>query len=323
MSLTLSMLSMLSMLSNVFDFDFEVVSADARAKLEWRGAENAKREEPGTRMVRGAGASASPGPNIPRRGRVNGLLPWKPESRFGAAIVKWAEYVLIGAALVASGLVSAFVTFTFAVRGNEITVPNLIGAALSDAGPLLVNAELNLRHEGNRFHPDFPADLIVHQLPTPSTKLKKGRTVKVWVSLGPERRVVPRVEGESLQSAQILLEQDGFALGRVVRVHSEVYGTDTVIAQNPPAYEEAGDATEVSVLLSRGYRGAPYVMPDFIGRELSAILDRVRRGSLRIGSIRYVDYPGVRKGVVVRQTPGAGTKVHSRDRIVLYVSKGS
>lgn len=274
-------------------------------------------------MVREARAPTSPGTKVRPRGRMNGLHSWKPKSPFGAAVVRWVEYILIGAVLVASGLVSAFVTFTFAVRGNVITVPNLIGTALSDAGPLLAQVELNLRHQGNRFDPHFPADLIVHQLPHPDAELKKGRTVKVWVSLGPERRVVPRVEGETLQSAQILLEEDGFSLGRVVRVHSEVYGTDTVIAQNPPAYEEAGDATEVSVLLSRGYRGAAYVMPDFIGRELSAILDRVRRGSLRIGNIRYVDYPDVRKGVVVRQTPGAGTKVHPRDRIVLYVSRGS
>ena len=274
-------------------------------------------------MVREARAPTSPGPKVGPRGRMNGLFCWKPKSRFGAAVVRWVEYILLGALLVASGLVSAFVTFTFAVRGNVITVPNLIGTALSDAGPLLARAELNLRHQGNRFDPHFSADLIVHQLPHPNTKLKKGRTVKVWVSLGPERRVVPRVEGATLQSAQILLEQDGFSLGRVVRAHSEVYGTGTVIAQNPPAYEEAGDATEVSVLLSRGYRGATYVMPDFIGRKLSAILDRVRRGGLRIGSIRYVDYPDVRKGVVVRQTPGAGTKVHPRDRIVLYVSRGS
>jgi beta-lactam-binding protein with PASTA domain len=274
-------------------------------------------------MVREARAPVSNRPPIGGRRRLGDLLAWKPKSPLGAAVLRWVEYVLIGAALVASGLISAFITFTLAVRGNEITVPNLIGSAISDAGPVLARAELSLRHEGNRFDPDVPADLIVHQLPQPNTKLKKGRSVKVWISLGPERRVVPRVEGETLQSAQIILEQEGFALGRVVRVHSEVYGIDTVIAQNPPAYEEGGDATEVSVLLSRGYRGAAYVMPDFIGRELSTILDRVRGGSLRIGSIRYVGYPGVRKGVVVRQTPGAGTKVHARDRIVLYVSKGS
>jgi beta-lactam-binding protein with PASTA domain len=236
--------------------------------------------------------------------------------------LKGVEYALLAAALVASGLVSAFITFTVAVRGSEITVPNLVGSSLAEAGPLLASAELSLRHEGNRFDPEIPADLIVYQTPGPNTTLKRGRSVKVWVSLGPQRRVVPRIEGETLQSAQVMLEQDGFVLGRVVRVYSDVYGTDTVIAQDPPPYQEAGEITEVAVLLSRGYRGADYVMPDFIGHELATILDRVRGSTLRIGSIRYVDYPGVRKGVVVRQTPGAGTKVHARDRVVLYVSKG-
>ncbi len=260
-------------------------------------------------------------PSKLQRGR--GVASWTPRSRFGASVLRGVEYVLIAVLLIASGLVSAFITFTVAVRGNEITVPNLIGTPLSDAGPLLSGAELNLRHEGNRFDPEIHADLIVYQTPAPNTALKKGRSVKVWVSLGPERRVVPRIEGETLQSAQVMLEQDGFALGRVVRVFSDVYGIDTVIAQDPPPYEEAGEITEVAVLLSRGYRGAAYVMPDFIGHELAAILDRVHGGTLRIGSVRYVDYPGVRKGVVVRQTPGSGTKVHARDRIVLYVSGGA
>lgn len=254
--------------------------------------------------------------------RVRRIAGWTPQSRLGASVLRVVEYVLLGALLIASGLISAFLTFTVAVRGNEITVPNLLGVSLTDAGPLLASAELSLRHEGNRFDPEVPADLIISQTPAPNTTLKKGRSVKVWVSLGPERRVVPRIEGETLQSAQVMLEQNGFALGRIVRVFSDVYGIDTVIAQDPPPYQEAGDITEVAILLSRGYRGAAYVMPDFIGHELSTILDRVRGSTLRIGSIRYVDYPGVRKGVVVRQTPGAGTQVHARDRIVLYVSRG-
>jgi eukaryotic-like serine/threonine-protein kinase len=255
--------------------------------------------------------------------RARRVASWTPKSRIGTSVLRSVEYLVIAAALVASGLISAFITFTVAVRGNEITVPNLVGTTLSDAGPLLANAELSLRHEGNRFDPEVPADLIVYQTPAPNTALKKGRSVKVWVSLGPERRVVPRIEGETLQSAQVMLEQDGFAIGRVVRVFSDVYGIDTVIAQDPQPYEEAGDTTEVAVLLSRGYRGAAYVMPDFIGHDLATILDRVRGGTLRIGSVRYVDYPGVRKGIVVRQTPGAGTKVHARDRVVLYVSGGA
>lgn len=236
---------------------------------------------------------------------------------------KVLEYALLFGGLAATGLISAFVTFTLAIRGNEIEVPDLIGTSLAGARQTLAGVELNMRHEGNRFHESVPADFITAQDPPPGNGLKKGRSVKVWVSLGPERRTVPRIEGESLQSAQLILEQEGFSLGRIVEIRSELYAPDTVIAQDPPAYQEGGDVTDVSVLLSRGYLNDAYVMPDFISHRVSDILDRVRHGSLRISSIRYVDYPGVPRGTVVRQTPVAGSKVRKRDQIVLYVSKGS
>lgn len=236
-------------------------------------------------------------------------------------LLRILEFAVIGAGLLATGFSSAFITFTMAIRGNEINVPDLVGVSLSSAGQTLAQAELNLRHEGNRFDGNIPPDFVAAQTPSPGTPLKKGRSVRVWTSLGPERRVIPRIEGESLQSAQLILEQEGFTLGRAVVVHSEAYAPDSIIAQSPPAYEESGETTEISVLLSRGYVAKAYVMPDFIGREISEVLDRVRGGSLRISKIRYVDYAGVPRNTVVRQTPKAGTKVYNRDRIVLFVSK--
>jgi beta-lactam-binding protein with PASTA domain len=143
----------------------------------------------------------------------------------------------------------------------------------------------------------------------------------VWTSLGPERRIVPRIEGESLQAAQLILEQEGFTIGRVVGVHSEAYAPDSIIAQNPAPYDEAGEATEIDVLLSRGYLAKAYVMPDFIGQPISDVYDYVRQGGHRISSVRYVEYFGVPHGTVVRQTPQAGTNVTKRNRIILYVSK--
>ena len=238
-------------------------------------------------------------------------------------LLRGLEYTVIGAGLGTTVFVSAFITFSIAIRGNEVTVPNLIGSSLSAAGQSLNCAELNLRHEGNRFDDTVPPDFISVQDPLMGAILKKGRSVKVWTSLGPRRRIVPRIEGESLPSAQLVLEQEGFTLGRVIEVHSETYAPESIIAQDPSAYEEAGDTSEVSVLLSRGYVDDAYVMPDFISSEISYVLDRVRRGSLRISSIRYVEYSGVPRGTVVRQTPMAGTKVYKRDRIILYVSKGS
>jgi beta-lactam-binding protein with PASTA domain len=233
------------------------------------------------------------------------------------------EVLAIVAGLVVTAVVSAALTFALAVRTNDVTVPDLTGASLERAGETLRLQELQLVVGGNRFHESIPPDFISGQTPEPGTALKKGRSVRVWVSNGPQKHSVPRIEGETLQAAQLILEQHGFSLGRVVEIHSEVYAPDTVVAQSPQAHQDVADVAEVSVLLSRGYIDDAYVMPDFIGQNYVEIVDDLSRGSVKISELRQVDYPGVAKNVVVRQTPAPGVKVFKRDRIILYVSKGT
>jgi serine/threonine-protein kinase len=261
-------------------------------------------------------------PPKPGRGRAAGSATRSKTKKVRTFFVRVLEVLAIAGGLLATAVLAAAISFTLAVRSNEVTVPDLTGNSLDGARESLSLTELQLVLQGNRFHDSVPADFIALQSPAPGTTLKKGRSVRVWVSLGPERRTVPRIEGESLQSAQLILEQAGFSLGRVVEIHSDIYAPDTVVAQAPQAYEEVGDVSVVSVLLSRGYLDDAFVMPDFIGRDYVDLLQHLSRGPLKVSQVKNVDYPGVPKNVVVRQTPPAGTKVYRRDRIVLYLSKG-
>jgi beta-lactam-binding protein with PASTA domain len=244
-------------------------------------------------------------------------------SRARAVLVRILEIATLAAGLLATAVLSAAITFTLAVRGNDVAVPDLAGSSIEGAGESLRLRELQLVVEGSRFHASVPPDFISEQIPPAGTTLKKGRSVRVWVSLGPKKHSVPRIEGETLQTAQLILEQSGFSLGRVVEIHSEVYAPDTVVAQSPSAYEDVAETTAVSVLLSRGYLDTAYVMPDFIGRNYVDILDQISRGQVKVSQVRLVDYPGVPKNVVVRQFPAPGMKVFKRDRIVLFLSKGA
>jgi beta-lactam-binding protein with PASTA domain len=263
------------------------------------------------------------GAGAPGKPRAERRKPKPKRSRIRAFFLRTLETFAILAGLVATAALSAAIAFTMAVRTNEVTVPDLSGTSLDGAREQLRLSELQLILEGNRFDDTVPPDFIAMQAPSSGTTLKKGRSVRVWVSLGPSKRTVPRIEGETLQSAQLILEQAGFSLGRVVEIHSDVYAQDSVVAQSPQAYEEVGDETEVSVLLSRGYLDEAYVMPDFIGQDYVNLLDRLSRSALKVSQVRLVDYPGVAKNIVVRQVPAAGTKVYKRDRIILYLSRGS
>jgi serine/threonine-protein kinase len=261
-------------------------------------------------------------PARPGRGQLAGKAAHSKRKRIKTFVVRVVEVLAIAGALLGTAVLAAAISFTIAIRGNEVTVPDLTGSSLDGARQALSLNELQLVLQGNRFDASVPPDFIAVQTPAPGTPIKKGRSIRVWVSLGPQRRTVPRIEGETLQSAQLTLEQSGFSLGRVVEIHSDVYAPDTVVAQSPQAYEEVGDETIVSVLLSRGYLDDAFVMPDFIGHDYVDMLQQLSRGPLKVSQVRNVDYPGVPKNVVVRQTPPAGTKVFRRDRIILYLSKG-
>lgn len=271
---------------------------------------------------------SSAGERVLRRPATRTDKPDRPartnaESGLRKTLVRILEVIAIVAGLLATAVISAAITFTLAVRSNEVSVPDVAGTNVDTARDMLARQELRLVLEGNRFHESVPKDFIAIQSPETGATLKKGRAVRVWVSLGPERHTVPRIEGETLQSAQLILEQGGFTLGRVVEIHSDVYAPDTVVAQSPQAYEEVANTSEVSLLLSRGYVDEAFVMPDLIGRDYVDLLDELGRGSLKVSQVKLVDYPGVGKNVVVRQAPLPGTKVFKRDRIVLYLSNGN
>lgn len=267
----------------------------------------------GQRTARPPASSKPPG---------RGARPPQRGQKIRRFVLRLIEVLAIAGGLLATAVASAAISFTLAVRSNEVTVPDLTGSSLEGAQDVLAGNELSLVLNGNRFHDTVPADFVALQTPAPGTTLKKGRSIRVWVSLGPERRTVPRIEGETLQSAQLILEQGGFSLGRVVEIHSDIYAPDTVVAQSPQAYDEVGDESEVAVLLSRGYVDDAFVMPDFIGRDYADLLLELSRSPLKVDQVRNVRYPGVSKNIVVRQSPSAGSKVRRRDRITLFLSEG-
>jgi beta-lactam-binding protein with PASTA domain len=236
--------------------------------------------------------------------------------RFAVLLVK---YTLLLAALVATAGVSALTTMRAILTSQEVQVPALIGRRITEAGILAEGQRLSVRVEGRRHDPKVPVDRIAAQEPPPGSTLKSHRSIRVWVSLGARRLTVPVVEGESLRSARLTLEQAQVALGRVVVVDDPT-GEGTILVQHPPAGETDALAEGVSLLVSRGASSREYVMPDLIGRRTDDVLDALRRSQLKVPEIRYRSYPGVEPGTVLRQAPAAGYRVTRDTAVSLEVS---
>jgi serine/threonine-protein kinase len=239
--------------------------------------------------------------------------------RFATFLVK---YGLLGLALVVTVGLSALTTMRVVLTSQEVVVPSLLGQRMPDAGALAARHRLLLRLEGRRNDGSVPVDRIVAQEPSPGSTLKSQRSIRVWVSLGPRRLTVPAVEGESLRSGRLTLEQAQIPVGRVVDVYDPLVEEGTILQQHPLAGDTDSLAAEgASLLVSRGPQSADYLMPDLIGRAAAQVLDRLRSAGLKVTDVHYRSYPGVAPGVILRQVPPAGHRVSPQLPITLDVSR--
>jgi serine/threonine-protein kinase len=232
------------------------------------------------------------------------------------------RHALLGVTLVVTLAASALVTMQVVLSSRDVAVPGLVGRRVMDAEALAAQRGLTIRVEGRRHDSAVPAEQILAQEPPPGATLKAHRAIRTWVSLGPRRVKVPRVEGESVRTARIALEQAGAPVSRVVEI-DDASPEGTVLVQRPPAGEADLSSGGASLLVSRGTTGASYVMPDLIGRDAGAVIAGLQSFGLKVTDVRYRTYPGVAPGIVLRQTPPAGHPVTGRTPLSLDVSKGA
>jgi serine/threonine-protein kinase len=237
--------------------------------------------------------------------------------RFAVLLVQNA---LLGAALLALAAASAIATMRVVLTSQEVVVPSLLAKRVPEAGALAARRGLLLRVEGKRHDPAVPPESILAQDPPPGANLKVHRSIRVWLSLGPQRVEIPAVEGEGLRTGRLTLEQAQVPVRRVVEVDDSA-PEGTILVQRPAPGTAEGVPDGVSLLVSRGALGADYLMPDLIGRKVEDALLGLQRAGLKAGDIRYRSYPGMAPGVVLRQTPPAGHRASRRSPLSLEVSQ--
>ena len=238
---------------------------------------------------------------------------------FRVALTILRQTALLGALLTVVG-VSAVLTMRVLLASQEVVVPSVIGQRVPDAGDRLHRVDLLLRVEGRRHHPTVPQDSIVSQEPEAGTALKVRRSVRVWLSLGPDRVIVPEVEGQSVRSARLALDQAAAPLARVLEI-DDLAPQGTVILQHPAAGQSTASGKGVTLVVSRGKAGVDYVMPDVIGKPADRVLTELAAAGLHVSDLRYRSYPGVSPGTVIKQSPAPGYRVDSRSAIILDLSR--
>ena len=208
------------------------------------------------------------------------------------------------------GLLSGFLTFKILSFSKTVDVPDLKGRTLIEANVLLTQKGLYLKAEGEEYDPVVLPGHIVRQDVPPGNKVKERRGIKVIVSKGPRVSSVPEVIGLGIDEAELVINQSGLRVTRVIRVHSSKVKRDRVIAQWP-APDEAMRET-MTLVVSSGPYNIIYYCPDFSGKDR----DEAQTLAERLGLT--VEFTGQGEKVI-SQKPKPDTPVKPGDDIHLLL----
>lgn len=257
---------------------------------------------------------------------------------------RWFRISMVVLAMSTVALLSALVTMRLAIHTAEVEVPNLAGMTVEEAGATSTGARLNLTVENHFYSTTVPAGRILSQSPAAGSTVRKGWHMRVTESLGPQQATIPDTVGMNEHDAGMAIRRASLDMGTLAYLPAA--GTaDTVLAQTPPANAEGIEKPEVGLLLSQAETAAPkvWVMPNLVGLSYSAANAKMKEMDLRVWAVvpqpaaPVADssaLPGtpapiappvvlVPAGVVVTQTPAAGTRVSAGDNPHVKMSAGA
>jgi serine/threonine-protein kinase len=204
-------------------------------------------------------------------------------------------------------------------RGEKVVVPNVVNKTIAEALDLLSERGLELKKGGARNSALIPENFIVSQDPLPGSVVKEGAPVSVFVSLGSQVSLAPKVTGDSLREAQVELNGAGLRVGRLSRIH-HAKPADIVLAQWPPENLKVDRDTPVNLLLSLGPRPLKFTLPDFTGASLESAGRKLEAMGMRMGEIgAKIDFTRA-QGTVLDQNPRPGALARQGTAVSLVVS---
>ncbi|WP_319458730.1 Stk1 family PASTA domain-containing Ser/Thr kinase [Micromonospora sp. RTP1Z1] len=223
----------------------------------------------------------------------------------------------VAAAAVVLGLVAAFGGWWFGV-GRYTVAPQLVSLSKADAEGRAARAGFTLAYAEPRYDEKAPKDSVLGQDPVSATRIVKGGTITLTLSLGAERLPVPDVVGKDFELAQAELTDAKLVVAKGTARYDDNLPSGVVVATEPKGGTVVKPGSKVTVVLSKGK--APISVPNLVGKNINeARAALAQLGLTPVETYKDSDKP---KDEVLGQSPADGTGVEKGAQVKLDISKG-
>ena len=210
---------------------------------------------------------------------------------------KWARALLIALIVaVIGGLVyGGFVIFDQVFNTTE--APYCLDETEPDALREIKKKELtaNIKRASDDV---VPAGTVISQSPEWGATMRKGDTVELVISTGPDEKETPRIVGMGVEEARNTLERLGFTLLALPERELSSSAWDTVLDQFPAEGTMLPSGSVVQVRLS----GGCVTLPDLVGMTRQEALLLIQQLQLNLVEIReYQVEDPAQAGIVFAQ----------------------
>jgi serine/threonine-protein kinase len=240
---------------------------------------------------------------------------WKRAGRLAA----W------GLGVPAAALLLVVISFYVAMRSgggsSEVTVPDLAGRTEDESARIASSRGLSIEVVDHRNDPSVGSGRVLQQDPPEGAAVRRGRRIRVVLSLGGKVLEVPDLVGRPARQAEMEARRGGIVPGDEAHAYSRTVAAGVVLAQVPPGATPAVPGARIHRLVSDGPEPKAWVMPDLTGKTLGDVQQWIDRFGLRRGAVRRIPAPGAPSETVVGQAPLAGYPISSRGVVEITLAQ--
>ena len=216
-------------------------------------------------------------------------------------------------------LIAIFLIWSL-TRPQEIDLPDeLIGSTLEEAIELLQENNLVLGETIQQPNDEVEVGLVFRTSPNPGSTVREGASVDLYVSEGEEPYNLSDYVGLNYEEVRAELTELGFSVESETR-NDESIPAGMIIEQDiDPETDVKISETTITFVVSDGRRSIELI--DFEGYTRPGVNDYVSMNGLEL-TVTEESSEDIQAGLVISQSPEAGSTVYAGDTISVIFSTG-